>query len=243
MKNILCKLILLSNIILIFISSNKIAFAQNHQFKDFVGKWLSNDNVGANITKLSFGAQNQPLRFILVIEENDGKLITVLDSPDRYIKTISDETKISGDSITIRFNQNSLSFRGVLNSDKDQLIGNLDFRNKIQPIGFKKENSSEEERQITSQWIGNSLNDMDSLKFVLKTYKTISGAFKACLDLPNKGFTNIMVTNFIVKNDSLKFEAETINGRFEGKILPEKNSIKGMWKHNNREFQVQFNKE
>jgi hypothetical protein len=243
MKRTFFKNIVLINILIMLTASYNIAFAQEQQFKNFIGRWSSKDLVEASITKLSLKTPDHPFRFILVIEENDGKLTSVLDSPDRYMKIIADETKISGDSITITLNQIKSVYRGALNSNKDQMTGNLNLSGKVLTVGFKKEDSIEEERQITSQWTGESLNEMDSLHFVLKTYKTISGAFKASLDLPGKNIKNISVTNFIVKNDSLNFEAELINGKFGGKIIRESNSIKGIWNQDKKEFPVEFKKE
>jgi hypothetical protein len=192
------------------------------------------------MTKVIFKARNGPMRYNIIIEENNGQLLAVLDSPDRYLIINADEITISGDSITIKFNEIDATYRGKLNSDKDQLLGSLIFFGRMFTLGLRKNDNLEEEKQITSQWKGKSLKDVDSLDLVFKTYKTRLGVFKSYLDIPNKNITNIVVENMIIKSDSLTFKAESINGFFEGRIFHEDNSIKGIWKQNSREYPVEF---
>lgn len=243
MKGVISKIgITISSLFFLFsIGSN--LFAQNQSLKNFTGRWISEDFVEASLTRVSFKARNEPLKFILVVEENDGKLLALFNSLNKNINIRSGDISVSGDSIIIRLNEIDAIYKAVLNSDKDQFTGKLISPGRFVSLGFRKDNEPIEERQITSKWIGKCLDEADSLNVILVTYKTVSGTDRSSIDLPGKGLNNISVTNFIAKNDSLRFEAEALNAKYEGRIFKESNSINGKWIQNNRSVNLEFKKE
>ncbi|MBX2976416.1 MAG: hypothetical protein KF721_09795 [Ignavibacteriaceae bacterium] len=138
MNTKLIKIIFIISVLILLNEKNQLLFAQDKQLNKFIGSWLSEDLVEASMTKVSFKARNNPMRYSITIEENNGQLRAVLDSPDRNIKLNSDEITISGDSIGIKFKEIDAIYRGNLNSDKDQLYGSLIFVGRMFTLGLRK---------------------------------------------------------------------------------------------------------
>jgi hypothetical protein len=136
MKATLFQIIFLVIVLLLLNGKNHYMFAQDQQVNQFVGKWLSEDLVEAS---LSFKVRNGPVRYKIIIEENNGQLQAVLDSRDKNMKINGDEIEVMGDSISIKFKEIDAIYRGRLNSSKDQLMGSLIFLGRMITMGLRKD--------------------------------------------------------------------------------------------------------
>ena len=115
--------------------------AQSQNLKQFVGEWKSGDvTLDSYKPSLLASDHNSYLRINFVISKNDSSLSARMESPDANVLWMdADQTEVSGDSIKLYFNGIKGIFTGILNSEKNQMIGSLDFLGKRIPLGLKKE--------------------------------------------------------------------------------------------------------
>lgn len=115
-------------------------YAQEQNFEKFIGYWKSGDvTFQSYIPSLSAANKNQYLRFEFDIAEKDGRLTAKMKSPDSNVLWMdADKTMVSNDTIKLSFKAIKGIFTGVLNDDKNQIVGSLNFLGRMFPIGLAK---------------------------------------------------------------------------------------------------------
>jgi uncharacterized protein len=82
---------------------------------------------------------------------------------------------------------------------------------------------------IEGDWEGTLKSGAVELRVVLHIMKDEKGGLKATLDSVDQNAMGISVTSISLNDSILKFEIQTINGSYEGKISADRTTISGTW--------------
>lgn len=93
----------------------------------------------------------------------------------------------------------------------------------------KRELVNQENFEPEGSWSGILKISSAQLKIIFNVSKNESGNLSATLDSPDQGAYGIAVNEVFVKDDSIKFVINVINGFYEGKYIPDSLMISGKW--------------
>mgnify|MGYP005725333453 CR=1 FL=1 len=93
-----------------------------------------------------------------------------------------------------------------------------------------------QQQSIVGDWQGKLSVSGVELRIVFHILKSESGDLSAKMDSPDQGANGIPTTSTTFQHDSLVIRVERIGGVYTGKLLEDKNSIKGTWAQGGASF-------
>ena len=209
-----------SLLLLMFLAAVTFARAQ-----DIAGDWKGTLSAG--------GAE---LRLVLhVTKAADGSLKATLDSVDQGANGIPvnsvtlKDSKLSLDVATVHG-----TYEGTVAADGKSIKGTwsqgaalpLEFTRGTAPV--KTEHKAAKPSDIDGAWTGSLDTGSVKLRVVFHITNTEDG-LTATMDSPDQGMKALPTTSVTRDGPSLKIEAKSIAGAFEGKIAADLSSIDGTW--------------
>ncbi len=194
-------------------------FAQDSS--KFLGDWEGRLDAGSMI-----------LRIVFHIEDQNGVYIAKLDSPDQNAFGIkADNVDIVGNKITIGIAQIMGKYDGELDSD-GIIKGTWSQGPKTLLLNLAKPGQAiaEEEKNFISYWQGNLTDMPTKLTVNLKIFKEKDGTLNALLDSPDQGVYDLKTADFVMNDDSMKFNVPAVTGSYSGKVVKDSSLIEGIWK-------------
>lgn len=183
------------------------------------------------------------LRLVLhITKAADNALKATLDSIDQGANGIP------VNSVTIKDSKLSLdvsavhgTYEGTVASDAKTISGTwsqekplpLEFKRATVPI--KNESKPAKPSDIDGAWLGTLDTGGMKLRVVFHITSTEDG-LTATMDSPDQGMKGLPATAVTRSGASLKIEAKTLNGTYEGKIAADLSSIDGTWSQNGGSF-------
>jgi len=194
--------------------------------QDIAGDWLGTLSAG--------GAE---LRLVLHVTKGaDGSLKATLDSIDQ-----PGANGIPVNSITLKGSKLSLgidavhgTYEGKVAADAQTISGTwtqgqplpLEFKRTTAPL--KTEHKPAKPSDIDGDWMGSLDTGAVKLRIVFHIVNTEDG-LTATMDSPDQGAKGIPATSVTRDGASLKIEAKSIGGMFEGKFAADLSSVDGKW--------------
>jgi hypothetical protein len=93
---------------------------------------------------------------------------------------------------------------------------------------------------VEGDWQGTLNTGAVELRLVFHVMKDEKEALKATLDSIDQNALGIPVTSISVSDSILRFEIQTINGSYEGKINADRTTISGTWSQGGASFPLEF---
>jgi hypothetical protein len=93
---------------------------------------------------------------------------------------------------------------------------------------------------VEGDWQGTLKAGAVELRLVFHVMKDEKEALKATLDSIDQNALGIPVTSISVSDSILRFEIQTINGSYEGKINADRTTISGTWSQGGASFPLEF---
>src|SRR5579859_1175985 len=194
--------------------------------QDIAGDWMGTLRAG--------GAE---LRLVLHVTKGaDGSLKATLDSIDQ-----PGANGIPVNSITLKGSKLSLgidavhgTYEGKVAADAQTISGTwtqgqplpLEFKRTTAPL--KTEHKPAKPSDIDGDWMGSLDTGAVKLRIVFHIVNTEDG-LTATMDSPDQGAKGIPATSVTRDGASLKIEAKSIGGMFEGKFAADLSSVDGKW--------------
>lgn len=127
-------------IVLALLLSNISIRAQEQNIEKFAGNWERGDVTFSSYKPTLVAAdKNDYLRLEFAITVDNGNLKAKMKSPDSNVLWMdADDVVAANDTIKLSFNAIKGIFLGVLNEDKTQIVGSLNFLGKMIPMGLEK---------------------------------------------------------------------------------------------------------
>lgn len=176
------------------------------------------------------------LRVVFHISNTEDGLIATMDSPDQGAKGIpTTSVKRDGTALTIEAKNIGGVFKGKIAADLSSIDGTWSQGGADSALVLKrvKEQAAAEHKpvqpsDIDGAWIGTLDTGTVKLRVVFRIVNTDEG-LKATLDSPDQGMKGLPTSAVTRDGASLKIEAKSISGVFEGKIASDLSSIDGTW--------------
>ena len=184
------------------------------------------------------------LRLVLhITKAADNSIKATLDSIDQ-----PGANGIPVNSVTLKNSQLNLdvtavhgTYEGMVAPDAKTISGTwsqgkplpLEFQRATVPI--KNESKPAKSSDIDGTWLGTLDTGGMKLRVVFHITNTEDG-LKATMDSPDQGMKGLPATAVTRTGASLKIEAKTLNGIYEGKIAADLSSIDGTWSQNGGSF-------
>lgn len=179
------------------------------------------------------------LRLVLhITKAADGSLAAVLDSVDQNANGIPVKSAtLKGSKLSLDVEAVHGTYDGTVSSDGKAIDGiwnqgkavPLEFKRATVPI--KTEPKPAKPSDIDGIWMGTLDAGGMKLRVVFHIVNTEDG-LTATMDSPDQGMKGLPTTSVTRTVSSLKIEAKSLNGAFEGKISTDLSSIDGTWTQN-----------
>jgi fermentation-respiration switch protein FrsA (DUF1100 family) len=176
------------------------------------------------------------LRVVFHIVNTEDGLVVTMDSPDQNAKGIpTSSVTRSGNALKIEAKGISGVFEGTIAQDLNSIDGKWTQMRNTTPLLLKRvkdeaglEHKAVPPSDIDGAWLGAIETGTIKLRIVFHLLNTDEG-LTATMDSPDQGLKGM--TTSAVKRDgpSLKIEAASIGGVFEGTIATDLASIDGKW--------------
>lgn len=199
--------------------------ANQARAQDISGDWLGTLNTGVG-----------QLRLVLHISKSpDGTLKAKLDSVDQNANGIPvTSITLNGSRLRLEVAAVHGTYDGQINADGNTIKGTwmqgralpLDFTRGTIPI--KTEHKPAKPSDIDGSWMGTLDTGMAKLRVVFHIVNTEDGLI-ATMDSPDQGAKGLPTTAVTRDGHTLKIEAKSIGGSYEGMIAPDLSSIEGKW--------------
>jgi pimeloyl-ACP methyl ester carboxylesterase len=105
---------------------------------------------------------------------------------------------------------------------------------------FAQEQADQE--KIIGIWQGALKVPGGELKIVFKIFKAENGSLQATMDSPDQGAFDIPTSKVSFENDSLRIEASSIGGLYQGKVKLDFSTIDGQWQQSGMTFPLDLEK-
>jgi len=193
--------------------------------QDISGDWQGTLNNGVGRLRLVLHISKSP----------DGPLKATLDSVDQNASGIAvTSIALIGSKLRLEVAAVHGAYDGQLQADGKTIKGvwtqgralPLDFTRGTTPI--KIEHKPAKPSDIDGTWMGTLDTGMAKLRVVFHIVNTEDGLI-ATIDSPDQGAKGLPTTSVTRDASTLKIEANSIGGSYEGKIVPDLSSIDGKW--------------
>lgn len=198
------------------------------QAQDVAGDWQGTLDTGMG-----------QLRLVLhITKAADGSLTATLDSVDQNANGIPVKSAtIKGSKLSLDVEAVHGTYDGTVSPDGKTIAGTwnqgkalpLEFKHATAPI--KTEHKPAKPSDIDGTWMGSLDTGGMKLRVVFHIVNTEDG-LTATMDSPDQGMKGLPTTSVTRTGSSLKIEAKSLNGAFEGKISADLSSIDGSWTQN-----------
>lgn len=176
------------------------------------------------------------LRVVFHIGNTEDGLIATMDSPDQNMKGMPTTGVMrDGTSLKIETKQIGGMYSGKIAADLQSITGTWSQGGADFPLVLKRtKDQAEVEHKpvapsdIDGAWLGTLDTGAVKLRVVFRIRNTDEG-LKATLDSPDQGAKGLPISSVNRGENSVKIEANSIGGVFEGTISADKNSIDGKW--------------
>lgn len=194
--------------------------------QDITGDWQGTLNTGIG-----------ELRLVLhVTKVADGSLKATLDSVDQAANGIPvNSTTLKGSKLSLDVTAVHGAYEGSVTADGETISGiwsqsgkdlPLDFKRATNPI--KTEHKPARPSDIDGSWMGSLDTGSVTLRIVFHIVNTEDGLI-ATMDSPDQDMKGMPTTSVGRDGSSLRIEAKSIGGMFEGRIAADLSSIDGNW--------------
>lgn len=211
-------------IIAFILLSQSILIAQTRESK-FAGNW-----------KGELKISNVSLRIVFHINETNGIINAVLDSPDQGAYGIEvDNVGIIGDSISLTITKIMGGFDGTLSADGKLLSGywkqggtrfKLDLEKDLNP---EDDEPNPDEIDFIQIWEGRLKISAFNVRIVIKLFEDPNGNLSGFMDSPDQGVTNIPLSNVQITENNFSFDVPSIKGEYKSEIIADSNLARGSW--------------
>ena len=92
--------------------------------------------------------------------------------------------------------------------------------------------------QLEGIWQGKLQIPGQELRIVFKISKNENNQYSAKMDSPDQGATNIPVTEVLISEKEITLKVKSIGGIYQGTVLDDKQTIKGIWTQNKYQFSL-----
>src|SRR5579863_8430699 len=208
---------------LILMVAASVAHAQ-----DIAGDWQGTLDTGMG-----------QLRLVLhIVKAADGSLTATLDSVDQNANGIPVKSAtLKASKLSLDVEDVHGTYDGTVSPDGKTISGTwnqgkalaLEFKRATAPI--KTEHKPAKPSDIDGTWMGSLETPGMKLRVVFHIVNTEDG-LTATMDSPDQGMKGLPATSVTRTGSSLKIEAKSLNGVFDGKISADLSSIDGNWTQN-----------
>lgn len=177
------------------------------------------------------------LRLVLHINKAaDGSLKATLDSVDQAANDIPvDSTTLKDSKLHLDIGTVNGTYEGTVSADGKTISGTWSQSGKDLPLEFKRatapiktEHKPAKPSDIDGAWIGSLDTGSITLRIVFHILNTEDGLI-ATMDSPDQDMKGMPTTSVVRDGSSLKIQAKSIGGMFEGRIAGDLSSIDGKW--------------
>ncbi len=202
-----------------------IVFATLARAQDITGDWQGSLNTGAGQLRLVLHISTAP----------NGALQATLDSVGQGANGIPvSSITLQGSDLNLDVAAVHGTYDGRIQPDGKTIKGTwtqgrplpLDFTRATAPI--KTEHKPATPSDIDGTWMGTLYPGTMKLRVVFHMVNTEDG-LTATMDSPDQGAKGLPTTSVTRDGSTLKIEAKSIGGSFEGKIATDLSSIDGKW--------------
>mgnify|MGYP003574944706 CR=1 FL=1 len=214
---------------------------------DLVGKWEGM----VEFSKFKF------TMFLRVAKTEEGRLAVTMDVPEQGQKGIPVAAILfNSPEVRIEVDQFQTAYNGKLSDDLSEIRGEFEEGPGGRPIAvtFKRSTATDEiepegiftfqpgeARDLRGHWKG-ILEPMPGRTFTfgLNVGRLPEGAFRAKLDVLDRGAKGIPASSATLSNNAVEVKWEALQIRFAGKLSEDANNIPGKWHEGGREFDLTF---
>ncbi len=109
-------------------------------------------------------------------------------------------------------------------------------------IASKSQIKQDEKKGIEGIWQGVLKISGIELRIVFKINKSENDSLSATLDSPDQGAKDILVSEVIFKNDTLRLEVKVVNGNYQGFLKTDSMAIEGTWSQGGMSLPLDLNR-
>jgi pimeloyl-ACP methyl ester carboxylesterase len=95
---------------------------------------------------------------------------------------------------------------------------------------------------LEGQWSGVLQVGETQLHLVLHLSKEAQGEWHAAIDSLGQAVYGMEASNVALSDDTLQFEIDSVGAKFQGKVLPDKKTIRGLWEQGGTGLPLRFEK-
>jgi pimeloyl-ACP methyl ester carboxylesterase len=95
---------------------------------------------------------------------------------------------------------------------------------------------------LNGEWSGTLTAGETQLHLVLHLTKQAGGSWRASLDSVDQAVYGMEAATAAVTNDSVSFDLPAVGAHFEGKVQPDRRSVRGLWQQNGVTLPLRFEK-
>lgn len=104
----------------------------------------------------------------------------------------------------------------------------------------RKTPSSTQSASLDGEWSGTLQVGEAQLHLVLHLSKDAQGTWQAKVDSPDQAVYGMDATKLARREDALQFELASVGARFQGKLLPDRKTIRGVWEQGGTGLPLRF---
>jgi len=104
----------------------------------------------------------------------------------------------------------------------------------------RKTPSSTQSASLDGEWSGTLQVGEAQLHLVLHLSKDAQGTWQAKVDSPDQAVYGMDATKVARREDALQFELASVGARFQGKLLPDRKTIRGVWEQGGTGLPLRF---